>query len=327
MTGSWPGSPRALFHISCALAVLCNLLGCARSGPDRVQGYVEGEYVYVASPLSGTLQSLYVQRGNQVKEGDALFALDSIPEKAALDEAERRVSQAGANLQDAKKGKRPSEIESLKEQMKQARAALVLSEKEFARRENLFAATAISAEMLDLARSTNDQNRHRISQLEADITTAQLGSRVDQISAAEAAMRAQEAALARAQWELSQKQRFAPRDALVFDTLYREGEWVAAGRPVVALLPPQNIKVRAFVPETRIGTIHTGDSVRIIVDGIREPFAGKVSYISPKVEYTPPVIYSTEARSKLVFMIEAVFDPKTAVNLHPGQPVDVEFGF
>ena len=327
MTGSWPGFPRALFQISCALAVLCNLTGCGRSEPNRVQGYVEGEYVYVASPLSGTLESLYVERGNQVKEGDVLFALDSTPEKAALDEAERRVAQAGANLQDAKKGKRPSEIESLKEQMKQARAALVLSEKEFARRENLFAATAISAEMLDLARSTNDQNRHRISQLEADITTAQLGSRVDQISAAEAAMRAQEAALARAQWELSQKQRFAPRDALVFDTLFREGEWVAAGRPVVALLPPQNIKVRAFVPETRIGTIHTGDSVRIIVDGIREPFAGKVSYISPKVEYTPPVIYSTEARSKLVFMIEAVFDPKTAVNLHPGQPVDVEFGF
>lgn len=326
MTGSWVGFPRGLFHISCALAVLCSLSGCARSGPDRVQGYVEGEYVYVASPLSGTLESLYVQRGNQVKEGDALFALDSTPEKAALDEAERRVSQAEANLQDAKKGKRPSEIESLKEQMKQARAALVLSEKEFARREQLFAAKAISAEALDSARSTNDQNRHRISQLEADLTTAQLGSRIDQISAAEAAARAQEAALAKAQWELSQKRRFAPRDALVFDTLYREGEWVAAGRPVVALLPPQNIKVRAFVSETRIGAIHTGDSVRIMVDGIREPFAGKVSYISPRAEYTPPVIYSNEARSKLVFMIEAVFDPKTAENLHPGQPVDVEFG-
>ncbi len=327
MTGPWPGFPRALFHISCALAVLCNLAGCARSGPERVQGYVEGEYVYVASPLSGTLESLYVQRGNQVKEGDLLFALDSTPEKAALDEAARRVSQAGATLQDAQKGKRPSEIESLKEQMKQARAALALSEKELARREHLLAAKAIAAEAIDLARSTNDQNRHRVSQLEADITTAQLGSRTDQILAADAATRAQEAALAKAQWELSQKRRFAPRDALVFDTLYREGEWVAAGRPVVALLPPQNIKVRAFVSETRIGAIHTGDSVRIMVDGVLEPFAGKVSYISPRAEYTPPVIYSNQARSKLVFMIEAVFDPKTAQNLHPGQPVDVEFGF
>jgi HlyD family secretion protein len=85
--------------------------------------------------------------------------------------------------------------------------------------------------------------------------------------------------------------------------------------------------VRAFVSETRIGAIHIGDSVRIMVDGVLEPFAGKVSYISPRAEYTPPVIYSNQARSKLVFMIEAVFDPKTAQNLHPGQPVDVEFGF
>jgi HlyD family secretion protein len=208
--------------------------------------------------------------------------------------------------------------------MKQARAALVLSEKELKRREYLAAAGAISPEAVDRARSTNDQNRHRESQLEADITTARHGSRGDQIAAAEAALKAQEAALERARWELSQKSRFAPQDALVFDTLYREGEWVGAGRPVVALLPPQNIKVRAFVPETRIGAIQIGDSVRVTVDGVPNPFIGKVSYKSPKAEYAPPVIYSREARSKLVFMIEAVFDPKTAQNLHPGQPVDVE---
>jgi HlyD family secretion protein len=59
---------------------------------------------------------------------------------------------------------------------------------------------------------------------------------------------------------------------------------------------------------------------------VQEPFVGTVSYISPHAEYTPPVIYSQESRSKLVFMIEAVFDPGTSVNLHPGQPVDVHLG-
>ncbi len=112
----------------------------------------------------------------------------------------------------------------------------------------------------------------------------------------------------------------------MLDTLYREGEWIPAGRHVVALLPPQNIKVRAFVPETRIGSIHPGDSIRVSVDGVAGPFIGTIRYISPQAEYTPPVIYSQESRSKLVFMIEAVFDPETSVNLHPGQPVDVNFG-
>ncbi|HTK88491.1 MAG TPA: HlyD family efflux transporter periplasmic adaptor subunit, partial [Nitrospiraceae bacterium] len=146
------------------------------------------------------------------------------------------------------------------------------------------------------------------------------------IAAAEANLQAVEAALTKAEWDLSQKHQIAPQAGLVFDTLYREGEWVPAGRPVVVLLPPQNIKVRAFVSENRIGRIHPGDRIRVSVDGVQEPFIGTVSYISPHAEYTPPVIYSQESRSKLVFMIEAVFDPQTSVNLHPGQPVDVRLG-
>jgi len=314
------------FFAFCALTLLCNLMGCARHDSNQVQGYVEGEYVYVASPLSGTLESLCVQRGMNVKEGDPLFALDSTTEKAGRDEAERRVSQARASLEDAKKGKRPSEIESLKAQLKQAEAAMALSEKDLARQRHLFAGGAATAQALDRALSINDQNRNRVSQLRADIMTARLGSRSDQISAADAALMAQEAVLAKAQWDLSQKSQSAPQGGLVFDTLYRVGEWVPAGRPVVALLPPQNIKVRAFVPEPRIGAIQPGDNVRVLVDGVGGPFTGKVSFISPKAEYTPPVIYSREARSKLVVMIEAVFDPEIAKNLHPGQPVDVQFG-
>jgi HlyD family secretion protein len=178
----------------------------------------------------------------------------------------------------------------------------------------------------DRARAARDQNRQRVAQLEADLETAHLGSRSDQVTAAEAEVRAREAALVKAEWDFSQKHQRAPKAGLVFDTLYREGEWVAAGRPVVALLPPQNVKVRAFVPETLVGTIHPGDRVRVIVDGVQEPFIGTVSYISPRAEYTPPVIYSRESRGKLVFMIEAVFDPAAASNLHPGQPVDVQVG-
>jgi HlyD family secretion protein len=90
-------------------------------------------------------------------------------------------------------------------------------------------------------------------------------------------------------------------------------------------LPPQNIKVRVFVPETRVGAIHYGETAQVQVDGVKEPFVGKVSYISPKAEYTPPVIYSRETRAKLVFMVELIFDPQAAADLHPGQPVDVEF--
>ncbi|MEW6111726.1 MAG: HlyD family efflux transporter periplasmic adaptor subunit [Thermodesulfobacteriota bacterium] len=302
------------------------LAGCGGQQPNRAQGYVEGEFVYVASPFPGQLDALYVQRGAQVKTGDPLFALDNSAEKAARDEAARRLAQGRANLEDAKKGRRPTEIESLEAQLKQARAQLEFSEIEFQRQEKLIRSDSVAMQAFDRARSQRDQDRQRVAQLEADLETARLGSRSDQIEAAEANVRALEATLARAEWELSQKAQAAPQSGLVFDTLYRQGEWVAAGRPVVVLLPPPNIKVRAFVPETWVATIHPGDPVRVSVDGLPEPLIGKVSYISPRAEFTPPVIYSQESRSKLVFMVEAVFDPKTAVKLHPGQPVDVQFG-
>ena len=303
------------------------LASCTDQERDRLQGYVEGEFVYIASPFAGALESLQVQRGAQVKSGDSLFWLDSTSEKSVRDEAERKLAQARATWADVKKGKRPSEIEALQAQLKQARAASTLSEREFKRQQGLIGVPGAAVELdFDRARSSRDQTRQRIAELEAELRTAQLGSRSDQIIAAGAEVRAREAALAKAEWELSQKRQKAPKAGLVFDTLYREGEWVAAGRPVVVLLPPLNIKVRTFVPETLVGTIQPGRSVRIWVDGITEPLSGAVSYISPKAEYTPPVIYSQTSRSKLVFMVEAIFPPDIAAGLHPGQPVDVQFG-
>jgi HlyD family secretion protein len=259
MNPFYPVQDRQLLRTAGVLMMLLMVGGCSDPPQNRFQGYVEGEFVYIASPLAGTLQSLHVRRGDQVNTGDPLFALDETPEKAARD---------------------------------QIQAALVLSEAEYSRQNQLFRTGVAAAQDLDRARSARDQDERRLTQTD---------------------------------WSFLQKRQSAPRAGLVYDTLYREGEWVAAGKPVVALLPPQNIKVRAFVPETRVGSIHYGDKVQVAVDGVRDAFVGKVSYISPRAEYTPPVIYSRETRDKLVFMIEAVFDPAIAADLHPGQPVDLQF--
>jgi len=301
------------------------IISCSRKPSDRVQGYVEGEFVYISSPLPGTLETLHVQRGAQVKAGDPLFALENVTEKTARDEAERRLAQARANFEDARQGKRPTEIASIEAQLQQAYAALALSEREYTRQDELTRTGAASKQEFDRVRSARDQDRQKVAQLEAELKTSKLGSRNEQVTAAEAEMHARESALVRAEWDLSEKRQLAPQAGMVFDTLYREGEWVPAGRPIVALLPPQNIKVRAFVPETRVGSIHPGQQVSVTLDGVADPFVGKVSYISPQAEYTPPVIYSQESRGKLVFMIEAVFEPQMAVKLHPGQPVDLQF--
>jgi HlyD family secretion protein len=300
---------------------------CGQPAAQKLQGYVEGEFVYVASPLAGALESLQVKRGMQVKQGDPLFALENAFEKHQRNEAEGELKQAMANWEDAQEGKRASEIESLEAQLQQARAALALSEKELARQEEMARVQGATAPQdVDRARSLRDQDRQKVAQLEADLVTARLGSRTNQIAAAAANVKSMQAHLGRREWDLSQKSQNAPQAGLVFDTLYREGEWVAAGRPVVALLPPHNLKVRVFVPEPLLGGIHQGDSARVTVDGAATEFTGKVSFISPQAEYTPPVLYSQGNRDKLVYLVELTFEPAAAANLHPGQPVDVQFG-
>ena len=160
---------RQLVRAAGALILLLLFGSCSDPPKNRFQGYVEGEFVYVASPLAGTLELLQVRRGDQVKAGDPLFALDETPEKAAREQIE---------------------------------AALVLSEAEYSRQDKLFHTGVAATQDLDRARSTRDQDKRRLTQTD---------------------------------WSFLQKRRSAPQAGLVYDTLYRQGEWVAAGKPEVVL--------------------------------------------------------------------------------------------
>jgi HlyD family secretion protein len=108
----------------------------------------------------------------------------------------------------------------------------------------------------------------------------------------------------------------------VHETYYVQGEWVPAGRPVVSLLPPGNLKIRFFVPESALGSMRLGRTVLVDCDGCGRRLEATVNWIATKAEYTPPLIYSRDQRHKLVFMVEARLAPGPAA-LHPGQPVDV----
>lgn len=314
---------KQFWKIILSVLAVALLAGCAKNASDSFQGYIEGEYVYLAAPLGGALTNLAVARGDSVKAGQLMFALEREAEAAALAQAEMNLKQAQAQLDDLTKGSRPSEIASLTAQLERAQATLKLAAAQLTRREQLGVTDIVSKEELDQMRSQRDERQAQVDQLTADLETAKLGGRADAIRAAQAAVEAQTAARDKAKWSFDQKQQFAPTNAVVHDTLYRSGEWVAAGNPVVVLLPPGNLKVRFFVPQENLPQIKIGQTVSIHCDGAAQPFQATVNYISTQAEYTPPVIYSRETRANLVFMIEAVFASADAVNLRPGQPVDV----
>jgi HlyD family secretion protein len=302
-----------------AWIALAAAMGIGGDGPLQVQGYVEGEYVYVGAPVAGRLETLDVARGDRVEAGASLFQLDRSSEQPARDDAAARLARAEATLADLRKGRRPSEIASIEAQLAQARAMLALSETKLERRRPL--GDAVSREDVEEASAEYERDQARVAELQAELETAKLGARADEIEAAEAEVRAARAQLEQAEWRLGELSQAAPKAGRVIDTLYRPGEWVAAGAPVISMLPPDNVKVRFFVPEPQLGAIQIGDEVQVDCDACAPDLVAEISFIAPEAEYTPPVIYSREMRAKLVYMVEA--KPRQTDSLRPGQPVDV----
>ncbi len=314
-------NPSVRLLLAAALALL--VAGCGRPAPPSWQGYLEGEYVYVSSPLAGRLETLSVAKGERVAAGAPLFSLERGAELAAQREAADAVQAARERLDDLRKGSRPTELAALEARAREARATAELSRLDFEREKELFGGAAVSASDLDHARLAYAANREAAASADADLATARLGGRADAVAAAKADADAAAAAKARADWNVAQKIQAAPAAALVYDTLYRPGEYVAAGSPVVALLPPANLKVRFFVPEGDLAGLKEGERILVAISGLPRPIEARIDYLSPEPEYTPPILYNRENRAKLVFMAEGVFAPPVARDLHPGQPADV----
>jgi HlyD family secretion protein len=270
------------------------------------------------------LTTLAVQRGQNVARGAPLFVLDSAAERAAREEAQARATSAQAQADNTDKGRRREEIAVTEAQLAQARAQAALAASELARAQQLVAQGFLSPSRLDDARTAANQSQARVTELEAALRVARLPARADERLAADALSDAARSALAQMQWREQQKAQRAPADALVADTLFRVGEWVNPGQPVVSLLPPGAVRARFFVPEAELGALRLGQAVELRCDGCGAPIAARVDFIATRAEYTPPVIYSNSQRARLVFMVEARPDVKDGARLKPGQPVDVK---
>jgi HlyD family secretion protein len=303
-------------------------MGCSPPPVASFQGYAEGEFVLVAAPFAGMLEQLEVARGGQAQMGDSLFVLEREAEAAAKREAQDRLASAQARLANLAGSRRPPEIAASRAQIEQAASMQKYLAQQAQRYAELERAGFISKARLEELLALLEQQAAAVAEREAQAKLAHESiGRPQELEAARAELAAARAVLAQAKWKVDQKSQQAPVSGLVYDTFFVPGEWVPAGRPVVSLLPPGNIKVRFFVPEPVVGGLRVGQKIVVSCDGCGAPIPAVISYVSPRAEFTPPVIYSRDTRAKLVFMIEARPAPADATRLKPGQPVDVAVNY
>jgi HlyD family secretion protein len=305
------------------LPCLLLLVSCQKADPPPLSGYVEVEPTRVAAPLAGRLAQLAVQRGSEVAAGAPLFVLEQDSEAAAVRESRARAERAEALSRDLAKGQRRDEIAASQAELDAGRAALERSDSDLKRQSELARQGFVSGANLTALRAQRDADAAHVQELQARLRVARLGGREDAREAAQADAQAAREALAQSQWRLTQKTVSAPVAARVEDTLYRVGEWVPAGSPVISLIEPGAVKLRFFVPEPQLARLAPGTVVHASCDGCGAPFDATVRFVARTAEFTPPVIYSQGSRERLLFMVEAWPKPADAARLKAGQPVDV----
>jgi HlyD family secretion protein len=220
---------------------------------------------------------------------------------------------------------RPGEIDVLEATLAQAQAMLQVSTLNLDRTQKLFDKHWVAQAQLDDAKAQHDRNQAAVAEAERRIAAAKLPNRSDLIDAAAASVEAARHSLEQAEKNRGKRKVFAPADGTVEEVYFRPGEVVNAGQAVVALLPPDNLKVRFFVAEPVRATLHVDQTIKVTCDGCKGELLAKISFIARDAEFTPPVIFSREQRQKLVFLVEARPSDATA-KLTAGQPVTVSLG-
>lgn len=287
-----------------------------------LSGYIEGETLYLASPIAGTVAEVAVRRGERVAgTGKPLFVIKPDQQEAQNAQAAAELAAAIAQAEDARKGQRPTELGTLAAEQAAAEAQARDAKATLNRITPLAAKGFVSRAQLDSARASYDSSTAQARAAARRLETARLGNRTDLIRAADARVAQARAALAETGARLQDLAPGAPSPGRVEDVFYQRGEWTAANQPVVALIPDDRIFVRFFVPEEEIAAYRVGTRIRFSCDGCVPDLGATTVYISPRPEFTPPIIYSRESRDRLVFMVEA--RPDRPRSLVPGLPVDV----
>jgi HlyD family secretion protein len=303
------------------LAAALALGACGKADTGHMQGWVEADFVFVGPDEVGRVETLNVREGDTVAAGAPLFSVDADLQEADVNNARAQVAEARMRLKRLEAAQqRKEEIAVLEAQEKRAEAMLALSTAELERQQSLSAKGVAAQAQLDTAKANFNRDKAALDEVRQQMTVARLSARDEDIAASRQALAAAEARRNSAETRLTRRKLASPVSGTVHQIYFRPGEMVPAGRPVLALLPPGNIKIRFFIAETMLAKIAYGDSVEVTCDGCK-PVNARVSFMARAAEYTPPVIYSLEERNKLVFMVEARTD--ATEGLRVGQPVQV----
>jgi HlyD family secretion protein len=322
------------------LALTMLAAGCAETPPSdrlRVSGHVEATETRLAPEVGGRILTLNVKEGDRVEPGqtvltldtrDVLLAIDRVRAEQAAAEAQLRLVQAGARVEDLRQAQ--AQVETARADVAAARSELQSAEQDLERFDTLLKNNSGSRKQRDDAATRRDVARERVASAESRVSNAEevlaklrAGARREEVDAARARVATVTAQIAPLEKSLGDAILQSPIAGLVTEKLVEVGEIIAPRAPAVVVVDLDHAWADVFVPEPAIPLITIGQPATVFTDAGGSGIAGTITYISPKAEFTPRNVQTAEERSKLVYRVRISVDNKDGV-LKQGMPVEAE---
>jgi HlyD family secretion protein len=324
-----------LVLLACALSVAA----CREKTPEnrvRVSGHVEADDVQLAPEVGGRILELRVAEGDRVDKGDLIARLDTRDTELALARGRADRAQADAQLRLLLAGSRSEDIKQAQAQATASRAEvsaaeadLVHAQTDLERYEALLRANAGSRKARDdaqMRRDVAEQNvraaRERARASEETAARVKAGSRPQEIQAARARLAAVDAQIATSEKAVNDATIVSPVDGIVTEKLVNVGELVAPRTPLVVVTDQDHAWGEVFVDEPIVPRVKLGQPATVFTDA-GQSIPGKLTYISPRAEFTPRNVQTAEERSRLVYRVKVGVNNSSGV-LKPGMPIEAE---
>ena len=322
----WATALVLVIALSVAAAWAGRLLGGGAAAPVAVTGTIEATQVDVSVKITGRIVERLVKEGETVKRGQLLVRLDDSELAADVKRQEAALRSAQATFRDLQKGARSQEIEDARAAVASAEATRTMTERESQRNEQLFRQNLIAAQDVDRSRQAYEVAKAQERSARERLGLLLAGSRPDQVDAARWQVTQAESALAQAQSRLRETVIVSPIDGVVLRKNLEAGETANPGVPILTLVNPKDVWLRAYVPETEVGRLKIGDKAALRVDAFpSRVFTGRLIEIGSEAEYTPRNVQTKKERVNLVFRIKIQIDNPEGL-LKPGLPADADVG-
>ena len=285
-------------------------------------GNVDIREVELAFRVGGRLESMRYDEGDSVDAGEVVAELDAQPYREALTVAEARVAQASAQVDKFKAGTRPQDIARALAGVNQAQAAYTNAENDYKRVSGLLETGASSVKARDAAQARRDEAKAGLDSAREALALAQEGFRSEDIAAAEADLAAAKAQQAIAETNFEDTRLVAPSNGTLISRLREPGAMLGAGMPVYSLSLRDPVYIRAYVDEPHLGRLAPGAHVTVTTDSSDKVYDGTIGFISPRAEFTPRSVETTELRTDLVYRLRIIID-QADEGLRQGMPVTV----